>query len=439
MSKFGSVIRLHVILPIAEKFIGSCASYWLRQIQEMSTWSRAEVTAWQERKLQAFIQHAYWHTVYYRRLFDSLGLKPEDIRCAEDLKILPVLTKEDIRAHFAEIVPDDIDSIPHRKDKTGGTTGEPMRFLTDENVWGYVTASKIFHWQKMGYRYGDKFAALGSASLFHKKPGWKRRVYDWIRREKAMNSMNLSDDLCREYLERMRREHIHYLYGYASSVYLMAKYAKDNRLDVSFVKGVFTTSENLTDNYRSVIESTFQCRVMDSYGARDAGITAFEVTPGKYPVSYDVIPETVGELGEKGSGALISTCFLNNAFPLIRYEFGDSAKINYDDDNFNGPVITAIYGRTSDVIRLDNGHILTSPGYTILLNHFDVLAYNIQKVNGHEVLMKLQVDADKWTEEQERKLKAEMQRFVGEGCNFVLQYVDEFESKGNGKAGFFYN
>ena len=351
---------------------------------------------------------------------------------------MPIITKDIVRKCYSEIVPDDIDKIPHRADRTGGTTGEPMNYLTDENVWGYVTASKIYSWRKMGYRYGDKFAALGSSSLFGKKTSYKRRIYDWLRQEKGMNSMNMSDELCISYLERMRKEGIHYLYGYASSVYLLAKYANDNSIDVSFVKGVFTTSENLTEQYRTVIESVFHCRVMDSYGERDAGITAFEVFPGKYHVSYDVIPETVDEFGD-GDGTLLSTCFLNNAFPLIRYDFGDSARLRFSDESYNGFVMTKIFGRTSDVIRLDNGHVLTSPGYTILMNKFDVLAYSIQRISGNEVKIQIQPVDNKWTESQENLLRKEMVKFLGDGCNLVIEYVDGFESLNNGKRRFFYN
>jgi len=438
MSGISESIRLNIVLPIAEWLNGTCASYWFKKISEMSTWPKEKVISWQEERLRGFVKHAYEHTVYYRRLFDSLGLTYKDIQCAEDLKKLPIITKKEIRAHFDELVPDNIESIPHRFCKTGGTTGEPMAYLTDENVWGFITASKIYSWKKSGYRYGDKFAALGSASLFQKKASLKRRIYDWIRQEKAMNSMNMSDSLCCSYLERMRKEHIHYIYGYASSVFLLARYARDHQIDVSFVKGVFTTSENLTDIYRAVIESTFHCRVMDSYGAKDAGITAFEIIRGKYPISYDVIAEVVEDLGT-GEGTLVSTCFLNEAFPLIRYDFGDQACIDFEDTLFNTPVLTKILGRTSDVIKLENGNVLTSPGYTILMNSFDVSAYRIIQVSGHEVKMQIQPCKDKWDKDQEINLTKEMQRFVGEGCVFTLECVDEFKTLDNGKAGFFYN
>ena len=349
-----------------------------------------------------------------------------------------MLTKDIVRARYNDFVPDNLETMRYRKDKTGGTTGEPMHYLTDENVWGYITASKIYSWRKTGYRYGDKFAALGSSSLFQKKPSLVRRIYDWIRQEKGMNSLNMSDELCAAYLERMRKERIHFVYGYASSVYLLAKYARDHQVDVSFIKGAFTTSENLTEHYRAVIESAFNCQVMDCYGARDAGITAFEMERGKYYVSYDVIPEIVNAFGQD-EGDLITTGFLNYAFPLIRYNIGDSAQLKLKDEHYNGAVITKIYGRSSDVLRLDNGHVLTSPGFTILMNKFDVVAYDIQKISGTEVHLQILPIESKWTKEQEEKLIKEMQRFVGEGCEFKLEYVDKFEPLKNGKRRYFMN
>lgn len=438
MSNCSEFIRLRIVLPIAEKVKHTCATKWLRQITKMQDWSREQIVDWQNEHLRDFIRHAYNHTQYYHRLFDTLGLTPDDVQSAADLQKLPILTKDMVRAHYNELIPDNISSIRFRYDQTGGTTGEPMKYLTCEDVWGYITASKIYAWRTMGYRYGDKFVALGSSSLFGRKPSVVRRIYDKIRNEIGMNSLNMSEEKCAQYLERMHKEHIHWVYGYASSVYLLAKYAKDHQVDVSFIKGAFTTSENLTEVYRHTIEETFQCRVMDCYGSRDAGITAFEIKPGKYHVSYDVIPEVVDEFGD-GEGTLLSTCVLNWAFPLIRYNFGDCAKLKLEDEDYNGAVITKIYGRTSDVLRLDNGHVLTSPGFTILMRDFDVVAYDIQKISGSEIRMQVQPEQNKWTPQQADKLQAEMQRFVGEGCKFSIEYVDHFEQLANGKRRYFMN
>lgn len=58
----------------------------------------AELRALQERKLRAVLRHACNNVAYYRALFRSAGLSPKDIRTVEDLKYIPITTKEDLRA-----------------------------------------------------------------------------------------------------------------------------------------------------------------------------------------------------------------------------------------------------------------------------------------------------------------------------------------------------
>ena len=438
MNKLGESLRLKMILPLAEKIKGLKATYWYHQINEMNMWTKQQVLDWQNQHLRDFVRHAYEHTKYYKELFDSLGLKPEDIRTAEDLKKLPILTKDIIRSRYDDFIPDNLSQLPHRQDRTGGTTGEPMRFLTSEDTWGYVTAAKMVAWKTTPYKYGDKFAALGSASILKEKPSLVRRIYDWIRQEYPMNSMSLNNELCQKYIDTMRKEGIHYIYGYASSIYLLAKYAHDNQVDVSFIKGAYTTSENLTPSYRTMIEKTFGCRVMDCYGCRDAGVACYEIKPSEYYVGYASIIELIDEL-EDGTGTAISTNILNLAFPMIRYEYGDMIRFHKNPTEYNGQVIEQVLGRKSDVLRLDNGQVLTSPGFTVLMKKFDIVAYDIQKINGSEVKVKVQIVKNKWTNQQEQVLMNEMQRFVGVGCACTIEYVDHFEPLKNGKRRYFMN
>lgn len=437
MGKINEWLRLSVIYPLAEKVKGTNSVRWYRKIQDMNSWSREQIRAWQEEQLRCVVKQAYEHTVYWKRVFDERGLKPEDINTVDDLKKLPVISKNEVRAHYDELVPDNIAQIRHRKDQTGGTTGEPMRYLVNEDVWGFVTANKIAAWRTTGYRYGDAFMALGSASIFKKNAPFVRRVLDLIRNERAYNSMNLDGELCKKYIDILNKQHIHYIYGYASAIYLVAKYALDNGIDMSHMRGAFTTSENLTDVYRETIEKAFGCRVMDCYGSRDAAVTCFEITPKNYYVGYGAYVEVTDEF-EKGKGTLISTNLLNMAFPLLRYEFGDVAELDNNCAEYNGQVLHQIYGRVSDVLRLDNGHVLTSPGFTILMRNFPVMAYEIQKLSGCSVRMQV-VASDGWTKEDEKRLVDEMQRFCGEGCEFALEYVEKFEPLKNGKRRYFMN
>ena len=138
----GEFIRMNLIWPVADLAMGTCTMKWYRQIERMDKWTKGEVRRWQTEQLHKLIEHAYNHTRYYRQVMDNLGLHPEDIKSLEDIKLLPVLTRDDIKNHYNDIIPDNISLYRHRHCSTGGSTGEPLNYICDENTWGFVTAMK---------------------------------------------------------------------------------------------------------------------------------------------------------------------------------------------------------------------------------------------------------------------------------------------------------
>lgn len=440
MSGLSEIFRLHILLPIAEKVKGTNSYVWRKRIEEMNTWTPEQIKAWQEEKLHALMKHVYNHTKYYRRIMDERGLKPSDIRTAEDLKKLPIINKEIANAHFDEIVPDNIDTIKHRSGRTGGTTGEPMYYHYDEDTWGYIAAAKVYYWRKYGYEYGAPFAAMGSTSLFARKPLLVRRIYDKIRNEIPMNTVNLTDELCEKYIGIIRKKKIKYLYGYTASIYIFTKYIAAHKIDLHQIKGVFTTSENLTDEYRNLIEKTYGCKVWDCYGARDAGITAYETEYHKYRVGYNAIAEIINPI-EENTGTLLSTNLLNYSFPLLRYQFGDEVELlpEFGGDGYNGQTILRILGRTSDVMRLENGHNMTATGFAMIMQEFDIVAFSFNKTGVNEVTLTIQPVKGKYDEKQEAEIRRTIYLYIGNDTKLNIEYVEKFEALANGKRRYFMN
>ena len=135
----------------------------------------------------------------------------------------------------------------------------------------------------------------------------------------------------------------------------------------------------------------------------------------------------------------MTTNFVNYSFPLIRYQFGDEVALSNTSENYNGQVITKVEGRTSDVLRLENGHHLTATGISMIMPHFDVKAYEIDKVGYNHVVLKIEVDDKKYNLEQERKIRDTVSGYVGVDCVLDIVYVDHFEPLKNGKRRYFMN
>lgn len=412
----------------------------LNMIFEMNSWTSSEIEQWQNFKLQNLVKHAYENTSYYRNLFDRMKIRPEDVRAKSDLSGLPVLKKSDILQNPDDFIPKNINQIKYINAATGGTSGDPLQFLLDYRSKSFGTACSIYNWNKFGYRYGQKYIALGSSSLsINNKISLKKRIYNSLRGRISLNGIGLTDEVLNEYVSLIKRENIHFIYGYASSIFLLAEFVIKKSIKINQIKACFTTSEVLTDYYRTVIKSAFNCNILDCYGASDGGVTAFEIKEDLYYVGYNCIVE-VHELYDENTGKILCTDLLNYAMPFIRYELGDEIRLapSSEGDGYNGQIISEIFGRTSDIFRLGNGRVLTGPGFTVLFKDINVKAYHIELTGPLEISVDL-IKKDTFNNNDENTIVSTFKKHAGKDCNIIIKFVDSIKYSGSGKSRFFYS
>ena len=122
-----------MVIPLAYRFLSLLRNQWL---------SLADIQAIQRAKLQRLIAHAYDKVPYYRRLFDAMGIRPEDIREPDDLSKLPITTKAQILTHPSrDLVASGIDPAKCIKMRTSGSQGMPVEVLfkrEDKAGWGLL-------------------------------------------------------------------------------------------------------------------------------------------------------------------------------------------------------------------------------------------------------------------------------------------------------------
>lgn len=438
MGKHYARILKHFVLPIADGAMKTSIASSYRRIMRMQAWSPSEIRALQSDQLRKLVVHAYKRTVYYEKLFKQRGLIPSDIQTLEDLTKIPILTKADVLAHFNDLIPDNIASIPHKKSSTGGSTGDPMKYWLDHRSWSMSNANTIINWEKVGHNYGDKYIALGSTSLFvDKKFSFKHRLYYSLKNKIGLNGINMSDDVCRIYINLIRTKNIRSIYGYASSIYLLAKYALKNNEKLN-IRACFPTSEVLRDSFRETIKDAFECEIVDCYGAHDGGITAFAHDAGFFKVGYSCLVR-IQNPDKNNQGPALLTDLFNFAMPLINYKLGDEIQIDASknkDYPYNGQVINKVLGRTSDIIQLENGRMLTGPGFTILFKDLPVEHYCIEK-NGKNSIKCSIVRLSDFKQHHEELIRSTFIKQMGENATFIIDYINEIPLTNSGKRVYF--
>jgi phenylacetate-CoA ligase len=390
----------------------------------MQYWTKDEIKMWQMGQFQKLAEHVSENVPYYDNLFadnqNSLII---------ELAQFPKIEKETLIKKEPLFTPNNLKKNRYKLASTGGTSGSTLRYRLDLKSWSFTTAYKIFYWQKIGYKYGDKYASIGSTSLFSTKPTIKHRIYSLFKRSYSYSSIELSDEKIEIIVNDIEKRKIKYVYGYASGLYLIAKYLKKKGKRISHIEACFPTSEILIPKYRSLLEEVFS-NVMDGYGARDGGIVAFETGKSIYEVGYN----TLVEVGNDKT--LLVTDLFNYASPFIRYCIGDKVDLGENTNNYNGDSFTKIHGRTSDIIYLDNGKVLTGPAFTVLFGKLNVDEYRLTKISGLKILIEITVN-EKYDQNDDNVLVNSISNHIGHDCLLEVRKVEKMLPGKNGKRNYF--
>jgi len=413
-----------IILPLADKAMKTNIAASYKLIKLLQKCSKDEIMQWQNEQLQKLVEHTCQHSPYYSNIFKLHGIAPERIKTFEDLN--------------SAIRSDAVGTVPNKKSATGGSTGDPMKYLLDHRSWSFSNANNIINWEKTGYRYGDKYIALGSTSLFvNNKSSLKHRIYYRIKNKIGLNGVNMSDEVCSSYVSFIKSKKVKFIYGYASAIYLLAKYCVKTNLNLD-IKACFPTSEVLTDLFRQTIEDAFRCTIVDCYGAHDGGITAFAHNKGFFEVGYSCMV-TVEKPNSDGVGPALVTDLFNYAMPLINYKLGDEILIDEARNKYygyNGQIINQVLGRTSDIMELENGNTLTGPGFTILFKDLPVEHYCIEKIGKNAIKCNI-VKLNDYTTEHENIVRSTFSKQMGKNTEFSIEYTTEIPLSNSGKRRYF--
>ncbi len=110
------------------------------KLKEYDGLSTSEKMNLQFQQLKAILNYANEYSDYYHRIFGECQFIPEKMQSFEDIKRLPILTKQCLKENLDEIATsDDIDSYLVT---TGGTTEDPTKVWMEKDAiykeWAFV-------------------------------------------------------------------------------------------------------------------------------------------------------------------------------------------------------------------------------------------------------------------------------------------------------------
>lgn len=412
----------------------------LRELRETQWLPKQELVERQWHLLQALLDWAYGHVPFYTERFAKLGLTPEDIHDWDDFAKLPPLTKDDIREHFDDLVADNAGEFRMFPGRTGGSTGKPTHFLRTSVSGDYVSAATFRNAEWAGWRPGMRYVNIsGSHYDYSRAKQFRARLQAFLLCRKDLTAIGMSEEKVKAYFAAIHRFRPKVLWGYASAVYVLARFAQQLSVtDVSF-EAVIVSSDTLFEDQRECIEQTFGCEVFDLYSSREFHIAGeCEKHEGYHVAAESVYIEVVDRdnLPVVGTpGRVLVTDLRNKGFPFIRYEIGDVATRSERLCSCGRglPLLDSVNGRIEDFIITPAGGIVSPPAFTVPLSDvINVSDYQIVQHDLRLVEVKL-VCAPEFNEADLAHLKMALGDMLGEDMAIDFKFVDSIDRGVSGK------
>jgi phenylacetate-CoA ligase len=432
-------------MPVHKKHIRAVArlhGYWLFKsfLSKTAQWPVERKRAYIFDKLKLTLTRAYDGVPFYRERFQQAGFDPhKDFHGTEDLARVPLLTKEDVRAHGEEMIDRRFlfkSVIAH----TSGTSGNPTQLRLNESYIAFDYGCMFRHWAVAGYRFRVRLAALRSYVPNEPEgPLWK---YNRLENALYMSAYHLKPSNCEQYINELIRFQPHYIRAYPSSINVLAEYAWPYRDKLRFVRGIFTASETLLPSERATVERTFGPVVYDWYGMTEPAVVITERADHHgMDINWEYgFPEFVASNEiEPTERYLVTTSLHNPVMPFIRYQTQDILRVaesDADPQDSLYPVIRSIAGRKDECFITPDGRRLPSLNfYSLLQSRTEILRFQfIQRAPDKvEVRLSLRHKAGSG-EKLVNTLRTEIAKRLGENVALDLTITDSFATSPDGKA-----
>lgn len=354
-----------VLFPLHERFKKHDSVEVRKEMESSQWWDEKLLKELQLSKLCQLLTHAQTHVPYYRKLFEEIGFKAENMRSITDLARIPFLDKSKIRANTEALkseIAQDLASC-----NTGGSSGEPLIFYIGKKRVSHDVAAKWRATRWWGVDIGDPEIVVWGSPIELDVQDNIRILRDRLFRTKLLPAFEMSKQKLDSFLEEIRTMRPKMLFGYPSALSYIAHHAdarEQNMSDLD-IRVAFVTSERLYDEQRSQINRTFDCPVANGYGGRDSGFIAHECPDGGMHITAeDIIIEIVSPNGISlppgESGEIVVTHLATEDFPFIRYRTGDIGVLDTKICSCGRglPLLQEIQGRSTDFLVAQDGTIM---------------------------------------------------------------------------------
>ncbi|MFD2561927.1 phenylacetate--CoA ligase family protein [Aquimarina rubra] len=400
-----------------------------------------EISKLQNEKLQELIAFISQNSPYYKRLFANKGITEVDIKTVEDLKKLPITTKDDLQAYN-----DDFLCVPKTEIvdyvTTSGTLGKPVTFALTEKDLERLSYNEAISFQTAGVTKTDVVQLTTTLD----RRFMAGLAYFLGTRKLGAAMVRVGSGIPELQWDSIERFQSTYLVVVPSFLLKLISYAEAHGIDYrnSSVKAAICIGEPLRDQdfnlntLGSKIKEKWDIDLYSTYASTEmsTAFTECEAHQGGHHRPELIITEILDENGEpveEGKvGELAITTLGIEAMPLARYTTGDMVQAHKEVCSCGRTTmrLSPVLGRKKHMIKY-KGTTLYPQSVIEVLTSFEGLGmYVIEVVIGELGTDKLLIHvSDSLTALQQKELREHLRANLRVVPDLILNTKAELKAK----------
>jgi phenylacetate-CoA ligase len=445
---YGEVFR-RVLQPVWETHIRGrpTLEYW-RFLEKSQWFSRDELEAMQLAQIKKLLHHAWHHVPFYRKRMDQAGVGPDTLRTLDDLRRLPILTREQANAD-PEGRKSTAPPFATVRKVTSGSSGTPLTFGydIDSDYWRVATKMRGYGWA--GYRPGDVTVHFWGAVA--KKTDLRTKL--WVKTDRLIRREFMYDCGVRgerellAVIELIKKHRPTMLICYTQAAADLARFVLERpHLRAWDTIPVLCGAERLFPADREIMEKAFGKGLFETYGSREVMLMGAETEAHEgllvpmENVLVEVIVRTAdgrerpAEPGE--TGEVVVTDLHNLGMPFIRYANGDLATMGPRKPSPCGRQhmrLAAIDGRVTETLTDAKGAPVNGLVFNVM---FSTLGYSVRRFQAvqhkdRSVTLRV-VPSDKFDADARKTIHDVAGKYLT-GLPFKLEIVNDIPTSPSGK------
>ncbi len=313
------------------------------------------------RRFRSLVKHAYDEVPYYRDLFRSANLTPDDVESPDDIGRIPVTPKEVLRSLKRDAkVARSCRLSACRRVTTSGSTGTPLEIFFTPSDHSVLSMTWVRAMLAHGMRPRESRLQIIGPHNISVRRNWYTYLGYW--KTYGISALRTPED----WLGAWRNCRSDVLWAYSGSLRLLAQHVLRQRIDDVRPRLVFGVSDSVDPECRDLVRAAFGTRLIDLYGTAEAGLVGWECPrcDGYHVNSDTLIVEFLdgnGPVTAGTPGRVVVTNLYSSAMPVLRYAIGDVG-VPSGTSPLCGrrlPLMASVLGRDDDCIVLPSGRVLS--------------------------------------------------------------------------------